>query len=67
MPGNKSLDFFEAQFSVTLRMWAGKAWGLGGKGEVIGVNEALPGLCRYLRSNLQNYRGGDYIDNGDES
>lgn len=29
--GNKALDFFEARFSVTLRMWAGNAWGLRGK------------------------------------
>lgn len=50
---HKSLDHFEASFSVTLRMWAGNAWGW----EVRGgdrVNEALLGLCSDLRSNLQS-------------
>lgn len=65
-PGNKSLDFLEAPFSVPLRMWVGNAWGLGGKGEVTGVKEALPGLPRDLTPNLQNYRGGDNIDDRDE-
>ena len=30
--GNKSLDCFEAGFSVTLSMWAGSAWALRGEG-----------------------------------
>lgn len=45
-----------------LRMWAGNACGLRGKAEVTGENEALPGLYRDLRSNLQRYMGGDNID-----